>query len=120
MQTATYLVTREIALRSGMIDSRYRTADGRFVLNDRDLSRVRFTPDEYVSGLSGVEKITEAEVETLIRQNNYTLGDSLPESVETVEGGQSSEQEGETPTESAETPVEDNEPTIIEEEVKDE
>ena len=56
LETATYLVTKEIAIRSGLVDSRYRIADGRFVLNNRDLSRVRFEPDEYINGLEGVEK----------------------------------------------------------------
>ena len=74
MESATYLVTREIAERSGLIDTRYRIADGRFVLNDRDLARVRFTPDEYISGLQGVEKVSTQEAELLIAQNNYTMG----------------------------------------------
>ena len=74
MDSATYLVTQEIAERSGLIDTRYRIADGRFVLNDRDLARVRFTTDEYISGLQGVEKVSTQEAETLIAQNNYTMG----------------------------------------------
>jgi hypothetical protein len=74
MDSATYLVTREIAERSGLIDTRYRIADGRFVLNDRDLARVRFTPDEYISGLQGVEKVSTQEAELLIARNNYTMG----------------------------------------------
>lgn len=82
MDSATYLVTREIAERSGLIDTRYRIADGRFVLNDRDLARVRFTPDEYISGLQGVEKVDTQLTETLIAQNNYTMG--LNEVVEEI------------------------------------
>ena len=74
MDSATYLVTQEIAERSGLIDTRYRIADGRFVLNDRDLARVRFTPDEYISGLQGVEKVSTQEAELLIARNNYTMG----------------------------------------------
>lgn len=73
-ETATYLVTKEIAIRSGLIESRYRIKDGRFVLNNRDLSRVRFTIDEYINGLSGVEKVSAEEAKTLIRQNNFSLG----------------------------------------------
>lgn len=82
MDSATYLVTREIAERSGLIDARYRIADGRFVLNDRDLARVRFTTDEYISGLQGVEKVDTKLAETLIAQNNYTMG--LNEIVEEI------------------------------------
>jgi len=79
LETAIYLVTKEIALRCGLIDSRYRVADGRFVLNNRDLARVRFTPDEYINGLAGVEKITHDEAKTLIRQNKYRLGYDVKE-----------------------------------------
>lgn len=74
MDAATYLVSEEIALRSGLIESRYRIADGRYVLNDRDLARIRFTADEYISGLPGVEKTTSQAARTLIAQNNYQLG----------------------------------------------
>ena len=79
LETATYLVTKEIAIRSGLISSRYRVADGRFVLNNRDLSRVRFSPDEYINGLEGVEKISSEQAKTLIRQNNFRLGAEVEE-----------------------------------------
>lgn len=74
LDTAFYLVTRDIAIRSGLVDVRYRTLDGRFILDNKDLSRVRFTTDEYVSGLAGVEKITETEAQTLIAQGGYKKG----------------------------------------------
>lgn len=74
LDTAFYLVTRDIAIRSGLVDVRYRTLDGRFILDNKDLSRVRFTTDEYVSGLKGVEKISEAEAQTLIAQGGYKKG----------------------------------------------
>lgn len=82
-EAANYLVTRDIALRSGFISTRHRTKDGHFILNDRDLSCVRFTVDEYVNGLSGVKKISKAEVKKLIRENNYAIGD-ITEETETV------------------------------------
>lgn len=69
-----YLVTKEIALRSGMIDTRYRTQDGRFILNDRDLSRIRFSPNEYLTGLQGIERISASEANTLIAKNNNAMG----------------------------------------------
>jgi hypothetical protein len=81
LDTAFYLVTRDIAIRSGLVDVRYRTHDGRFILDNKDLSRVRFTTDEYVSGLAGVEKITESEAQTLIAKGGYKKGlmaDSSP------------------------------------------
>lgn len=74
LDTAFYLVTRDIAIRSGLVDVRYRTLDGKFILDNKDLSRVRFTTDEYVSGLAGVEKITEAEAQTLIARGGYKKG----------------------------------------------
>lgn len=79
LETATYLVTKEIAIRSGLIQSRYRVADGRFVLNNRDLSRVRFSPDEYINGLEGVEKVSSEYAKTLIRQNNFRIGAEIEE-----------------------------------------
>jgi hypothetical protein len=81
LETSTYLATKEIAIRSGLVDSRYRIADGRFVLNDRDLSRVRFEPDEYINGLKGVEKVTPERAKTLIRQNNFAIGLEIVEPV---------------------------------------
>lgn len=75
LETAIYVVTRRIAERSGMLGTRYRTTDGRFILNDRDLSRVYFTPDEYINGLQGVEKITKNEADGLIKGGGYKMGD---------------------------------------------
>ena len=92
LATQLYLVTKDIAIRSGLIESRYRIADGRFVLDNKDLSRVRFTPDEYISGLAGVEKVSDDEAETLIAQNGYQMG-------EDVEQQQAQQQESETVTE---------------------
>ena len=92
LATQLYLVTKDIAIRSGLIESRYRIADGRFVLDNKDLSRVRFTPDEYISGLAGVAKVSEDEAETLIAQNGYQMG-------EDVEQQQAQQQESETVTE---------------------
>ena len=75
LDAAVFLVTREIALRSGLLESRYRIADGRFVLDTKDLSRVRFSSNEYINGLSGVERVSEAEAQALISQNGYVMGD---------------------------------------------
>ena len=105
LATQLYLVTKDIAIRSGLIESRYRIADGRFVLDNKDLSRVRFTPDEYISGLAGVEKVSDDEAETLIAQNGYQMGDE-------VEQQQVQQQESETVTETQdveETPTDETE-----------
>lgn len=75
LEIAFYKVTEDIAIRSGLIAERYRTADNEhWILDNNDLSRVRFTADEYINGLSGVEKITENEAETLIALGGYKFG----------------------------------------------
>lgn len=74
IDTAFYLVTKEIALRSGVIENRYRTADGMYVLDSKDLSRIRFTTDEYVNGLNGVQRISDEEARDLIARGGYSMG----------------------------------------------
>lgn len=76
LDTAIYIVERDIARRSGLLASRYRTADGRFVLNNRDLARVRMTAEEYVTGLQGIEKVTHEEARTLIARGGFKMGDA--------------------------------------------
>lgn len=71
-----YVVTREIALRTGDIRFKYRTKDGRFIVDNRTLAKIRFTSDEIVNGLDGVEKITEEEAKTLIARGGYKMGDA--------------------------------------------
>lgn len=95
LEIAFYKVTEDIAIRSGLIAERYRTADNEhWILDNKDLSRVRFTADEYINGLSGVEKITENEAETLIALGGYKFGyEGLDEGRNVVVD----EQEGETP-----------------------
>lgn len=128
LDTAFYLVTRDIAIRSGLVDVRYRTLDGRFILDNKDLSRVRFTTDEYISGLKGVEKISEAEAQTLIAQGGYKKGlgvenpnKELPtgdeeEPVEENETPSDETQEESTTEQTEEEQVENNEDTNEKEE----
>lgn len=70
-----FLVTREVAMRTGDIRYKYRTKDGRFIIDARTLSRIQFTSEEMLNGLSGIEKITEEEAQTLIAENDYKMGD---------------------------------------------
>lgn len=101
LEIAFYKVTEDIAIRSGLIAERYRTADNEhWILDNKDLSRVRFTADEYINGLSGVEKITENEAETLIALGGYKFG------YEGLDDGRNvviDEQEVETPRKQEET-----------------
>ena len=109
LETATYLVTKEIAIRSGLVDSRYRIADGRFILNNRDLSRVRFEPDEYINGLEGVEKVTPERAKTLIRQNNFTIGLEIVEPVVEEQQETAIVDDAENANQGDETPIDENE-----------
>lgn len=94
-----FLVTREVAMRTGDISTKYRTKDGRFIIDARTLSRIQFTSDEMLNGLSGIEKITIEEAETLIAANDFKMGD---EGIEDVENASSDENEVETNEETEE------------------
>lgn len=74
MNITFYKVVENIAKRSGLILERYRTKDMNWILDNNDLRRVRFTPDEYIDGLQGVVKITGTEADVLIAENNYQMG----------------------------------------------
>ena len=74
IESTTFLVTEDIARRSGTIDFRYRTADNHFILGNKDLQRVRFTTEEYLNGLQGIEQITKERADELIKENNYQMG----------------------------------------------
>jgi len=119
LEIAFYKVTEDIAIRSGLIAERYRTADNEhWILDNKDLSRVRFTADEYINGLSGIEKITENEAETLIALGGYKFGyDGLDENGNVVVD----EQEEETPQEQEQevVTIEDENGNIVDEHVVD-
>lgn len=74
--TTTFLVTKEVAERSGLLNFRYRVADGRFVLDNKDLARIRLTAEELVSGISGIEKTSASEAKKLIAKNGFKMGTS--------------------------------------------
>ena len=117
LEIAFYKVTEDIAIRSGLIAERYRTADNEhWVLDNKDLSRVRFTADEYINGLSGVEKITENEAETFIALGGYKFGyEGLDDDGNVV----IDEQEGETPLKQEQevATIEDENGNIVDEHV---
>ena len=74
VESAFYLVTKDVAMRSGVIEERYRIKDGRFVLDNKDLARIRFRPEEYIDGLKGVEKVDIQRAKRLIAENGYEMG----------------------------------------------
>lgn len=105
---AVYLVSRDIAIRSGLIQERYRIADGRFVLNNKDLSYVRFTPDEYIDGLKGVERTSDEIAARLIAENGYQMGDDVTaQEPQEQEGDKIEQTEAETTTNDSVGNVED-------------
>ena len=76
MDLAFYLVPKNVAVRSGQIQNRYRTADGRFVLYNKDLAGIRLTTEEYVTGINGIEKVTEEEAKRQIALGGFKMGDA--------------------------------------------
>lgn len=74
LDIAYYKVTEDVAIRSGMIEKRYRTKDMNWILDNKDLGRVRLRTEEYISGLTGVEMIDLQTAETLIAENGYKMG----------------------------------------------
>lgn len=85
-----YLAGRDIAERAGVLDAAYVTEDGRFVLDSQALKYIRLTPDEFVTGLQGIEKIGYEEAKSLIAANGYR---HLPD-MEAGGGGREGENEG--------------------------
>lgn len=82
LDTAFYLVTAEILQRANLEGQRYKTKDGRYILDNKDLSRVRFTTDEYINGLSGVEKISFETAQHLIAGGGYSTEAPEPQTAE--------------------------------------
>jgi len=68
-----FSVSADVAVRAGLANERYRTADGRFVMTDKDLQRVRLTPEEIVHGLDAI-MLTKQEAEHLIAENGLKMG----------------------------------------------
>lgn len=105
MNITFYKVVENIAQRSGLILERYRTKDMNWILDNNDLRRVRFTPDEYIDGLQGVVKITGTEADALIAENNYKMG------YEGLEPNNNNQQEQEEQTETVDEQTEQNDET---------
>lgn len=66
----TYVVTREIALQIGDLETKYRTADGCFIVDSRMLKGAGISPDA-----DGVEEVSKAIAKELIRKGGYQRGD---------------------------------------------
>ena len=67
-------MSRAIAERTGRINARYRTRDGRYIIDNNDLKRLRLTAEEYITGLKGVERIDDTEAKRLIALGGRAMG----------------------------------------------
>lgn len=74
LDVSYFLVIPEIAKRTGVLDSRYYIADGRYVMDNKDLSYIRFSTEEIISGLEGIERVEKSAALTLIAENGYKMG----------------------------------------------
>lgn len=110
-QEQLFSASADIARRAGVVASSYRTKEGRFILAESDLSRLKMYPEEYVSGLD-VIKISRDEAKRLIAENGYQMGEEVIGS-SSSEGEESIEEnvpaEEETSGSSEETENENNE-----------
>ena len=70
-----YLVSKELAERTGFAKQRYVTKDGRYIVNDRDLRIARLTEEERMAA----EPITKEQSRQLISENGYKTGNSVKE-----------------------------------------
>lgn len=68
-----YLVSKEVADRTGFARQRYVTKDGKYIVNDRDLRIARMTDGEK----DALEKISKEQSKRLIAENGYKTGNSV-------------------------------------------
>ena len=85
MDLKFYAVTEEVARRAGLLDQRYRTRDGRYILDNNDLGCIALTSDEYISGLHGAEAISREDAKNMIAEGGYGIGSAQDEK-ETTNG----------------------------------
>lgn len=68
-----FSVSREIAVRCGVYEGRYVTADGRSLVDSHDLKSLRMEPEEYVTGIDA-RIITDEEFRLLRDDGGKRLG----------------------------------------------
>lgn len=71
IDSSVFLATEEVARRAGVYETAYIVEDGRFVVDRQDIRRIRLTGDEMLTGIAGIERITEQQAERLISENKY-------------------------------------------------
>lgn len=101
MREMKYLkVSSDVAKRAGVIDVRYRTDDGDFIINESDLRMIRFEPEEITRGIGG-QVISEQEAMLLIEEGGNQLGE------------EKSEVNNEDVIENADAPISGSEESIV-------
>jgi len=108
-----YKVTAQVAVRTGMTRTLYRTADGHYVCSARDLRGIRLEPEEYITGIEGLERITYEEAQALIEEGGRTLGvqaSDLQPAVEETSDPEEETSEQETEEEPEDIPNEEENP----------
>ena len=108
MLESYYLADASVAQRAGVERIRYMAADGRYIVNDSDLRRIRLTAEEYVTGLP-VELVSHEKAKQLIRENGYDLGGALTQ----TRSGSSTGSTAEAQTASASSAHESTEETTL-------
>lgn len=68
-----FSVSADIARRCGLEGERYRIADGRYVLTDKDLQRLRLTTQEFIGGIDAT-LLTDEQAGALIAQAGGQIG----------------------------------------------
>lgn len=83
-----YLASEDIATRAYVIDTAYRTKNGRYIISENALRdfRFRMTPEEYVTGLD-VELISREEAKRLQAENGWAIGKPKAATVDAVGDG---------------------------------
>lgn len=109
----TYAVVREIALQTGSLETKYRTADGRFIVDSRMLRNAGIPADS-----EGIEEVTQAKARELIRKGGYQMGDITEEAGDDSSGEQTAEEAGESS--SGEQAAEEVGESSLEEETEEE
>ena len=93
--SADYTVSVEVARRAGLYGRRYLTPDGRVILSESELRRVRLEPDEYVTGLDA-RLITTEEKQQLIHDGGYRMlpdGGPVKDGQDAADGGREAVEE---------------------------
>lgn len=78
VENTIYLATPEVAKRAGVYDTAYVVQDGRFVIDSMDIRHIRLDGMEYVTGIDGIELVSQDQAEQLISENKYRRIADMP------------------------------------------